>query len=52
VTAIVILSEHENLPDWAVPPEWATRLLAEGIEFRHVSEELEIAQICAEQLMV
>lgn len=51
VTAIVILSQYENLPDWAVPPEWASRLLAEGIDFRHVSEESEIARICAEQLM-
>ena len=32
--------------------EWAARLLAEGIEFRHVSEEADVAQLCAEQILV
>lgn len=51
VTAVVILSEEENLPDWATPPVWAERLLAEGIEFRHLSDESGIADLCSEQLL-
>jgi uncharacterized protein (DUF58 family) len=52
VTAIVALSEEERLPDWAAPPVWAERLLAEGIEFRHINDEASIAEVCSEQMLV
>ncbi len=52
VTAIVIMSEYENLPDWATPPPWAGRLLAEGVNFRHVSDETGIAELCAAQVLL
>jgi len=51
VTAIVVLSEEERLPDWATPPEWAERLLAEGVDFRHINDEVAIAEVCSEQLL-
>jgi len=51
VSAVVILSEEENLPDWATPPIWAERLLAEGVEFRHISDESGIAELCAQQTL-
>jgi len=52
VTAIVILSEEEQMPDWAAPPIWAERLIAEGIEFRHVNDEASIAGLCSEQILI
>jgi uncharacterized protein (DUF58 family) len=51
VTAVLVMfgGEKEYL-DWAEPPEWAARLLAEGINFRRVDDEASLSQLCAERL--
>ena len=50
VTAILIIFGDREYQDWAQPPEWAGRLLAEGVEFRQVRDEATLARVCAEQL--
>lgn len=50
VTAILIIHGEREYQDWAQPPEWAARLLAEGIEFRQVRDETSLAEVCAGQL--
>jgi uncharacterized protein (DUF58 family) len=48
VMALVItLGENEH-PDWAAPPEWAERLLHEGIPFRTIPDEEAVSRFCAE----
>ena len=49
VTAVVSVSDR--IPDWVVPPEWATLLLAQGIAFRPIHDEEALAQLCGEQLI-
>jgi len=49
VTAVV--SVPERIPDWVVPPEWATLLLAQGIAFRPINDEEALANLCGEQLI-
>ncbi|MEW6304022.1 MAG: DUF58 domain-containing protein [Verrucomicrobiota bacterium] len=51
VTAIVITFEESTYRDWAQPPEWAGRLLAEGIDFRWVNDEPAIAHLCSERMV-
>lgn len=50
---IVVLVSFEAIEyhDWASPPEWAERLLAEGIEFRRVQDEPGLSQLCAEHFV-
>jgi uncharacterized protein (DUF58 family) len=50
VLAILVMEGSPYL-DWAVPPEWAGFLLAEGVPFRRVADEEELMSLCAEQLM-
>ncbi|HSH93432.1 MAG TPA: DUF58 domain-containing protein, partial [Roseimicrobium sp.] len=45
VTALLILRGEAEYHDWAVPPEWAGRLLAEGVEFRRINDENELATL-------
>jgi uncharacterized protein (DUF58 family) len=51
VTAIVIAFDDVVTPDWAQPPEWATLLLARGVDFRIVTTEESITDLCAEALV-
>lgn len=51
VTAIVVLFEEFAAPDWAQPPEWAGLLLAQGVDFRVVTTEESISNLCAEALV-
>jgi uncharacterized protein (DUF58 family) len=47
VTAVMVSFEETEYLDWASPPEWADRLLAEGIAFRRVRDEASLEQLCA-----
>lgn len=49
VTAVVIVSDR--IPDWVVPPEWATLLLAQGIGFRPIHDEDALSQLCSQQMV-
>ena len=51
VTAIIIAFEEFVTPDWAQPPEWATLLLAHGVDFRVVTTEESITNLCAEAIV-
>lgn len=51
VTAILVNFEETEYHDWASPPEWAGRLLAEGIDFRRVQDEASITRLCAEHFV-
>lgn len=52
VSAVMVMfgGEHEYF-DWAEPPDWASRLLAEGIAFRRVDDEASLSRLCAERLI-
>lgn len=47
VTAIVAAFDQGAVPDWAQPPEWASLLLGQGIDFRLVNSEEGVANLCA-----
>jgi uncharacterized protein (DUF58 family) len=49
VTAVVAV--RDRIPDWVVPPEWATLLLAQGIAFRPIHDEEALANLCGEQMI-
>lgn len=51
VTAVMVMFGATQYYDWAQPPEWACRLLAQGIEFRRVDDEATLARLCAEQII-
>lgn len=52
VTAVLVLfGEQSEYFDWAEPPDWAGRLLAEGIEFRRVDDETSLSRLCAERIL-
>ncbi len=52
VTAVMVMFGGENeYYDWAEPPEWAGRLLAEHINFRRVDDEASLARLCAEHIL-
>ena len=51
VTAVICLFEEFGTPDWAQPPEWAALLLAQGVDFRVVTNEESITDLCAEALV-
>jgi uncharacterized protein (DUF58 family) len=51
VTAVIILFEEFVTPDWAQPPDWAALLLAQGVDFRVVTTEESIAELCAEAIV-
>jgi hypothetical protein len=51
VTAVVVNFEQRHYYDWAQPPEWAGRLLSAGIDFRRVTDETSLRQLCAERLV-
>jgi len=51
VTAVIIAFDDVVTPDWAKPPDWAMLLLAQGVDFRIVSTEESISQLCAEAIV-
>jgi uncharacterized protein (DUF58 family) len=51
VTAVVVGSEEVEYHDWSSPPDWAARLLAEGVPFRRVEDEAGLSRLCAEALV-
>jgi len=52
VTAVLVMFGGESeYFDWAEPPEWAARLLAEGIDFRRVDDEASLSRLCAERIL-
>jgi len=51
VTAVLVTPEEDVLHDWASPPDWAARLMAEGIPFRQVRDETDLEALCAEHFI-
>ena len=49
VVAVLIVFNEDAFHDWASPPTWASRLLAEGIEFRWVNDESALSTLCASE---
>jgi uncharacterized protein (DUF58 family) len=47
ILASIVEPEHG---EWAEPPEWAGRLLAQGIDFRCINDEKSLSRVCAEKL--
>ncbi len=50
VFAVMITFGDEDYHDWAKPPVWAERLLAEGIEFRWIFDEAGLSSLCASEV--
>lgn len=51
VTAILVSFEATEYHDWADAPDWAGRLLAEGVPFRRVQDEEDLSRLCAEHFV-
>jgi uncharacterized protein (DUF58 family) len=51
VMAVLVLFGETEYYDWAQPPDWAHRLVAQGIDFRRVDDETSIASLCAERIL-
>lgn len=51
VTAVVVSFEEATYHDWASAPDWAARLMAEGIPFRRVQDEESLTRLCAEHFV-
>ncbi|MBX3748066.1 MAG: DUF58 domain-containing protein [Verrucomicrobiae bacterium] len=51
VFVVLVNREETQVCDWASPPDWADRLMAEGIPFRQVRDESDLSQLCAERLI-
>ncbi|HEY1662589.1 MAG TPA: DUF58 domain-containing protein [Verrucomicrobiae bacterium] len=51
VTAVVVISGGDVLPDWAKPPEWAEILLAQNINFHMVNSEEAVMNLCAQAII-
>ena len=51
VTAIVVVSGGEGLPDWAKPPDWAEILLRQNINFHMVNSEEAVTSLCAQAVV-
>ncbi|HEY1172851.1 MAG TPA: DUF58 domain-containing protein [Verrucomicrobiae bacterium] len=50
VFAVMITFGDEDYHDWAKPPVWAGRLLAEGVEFRWIFDEAGLSSLCASEV--
>jgi uncharacterized protein (DUF58 family) len=50
VLAVMITFGDEDYHDWAKPPTWAGRLLAEGVEFRWIFDEAGLSSLCASEV--
>ncbi len=51
VTAVLVLFGETEYYDWAQPPDWAHRLVAQGIDFRRIDDEASLSQLCAERIL-
>lgn len=51
VIAVMVSYEENEYLDWASPPDWAERLLAEGVPFRRVRDEASLQELCAEHFI-
>ena len=51
VTAVLVMFGETEYHDWAQPPDWAARLLAERIEFRRIDDEAALSRLCAERML-
>lgn len=51
VTAVLVSIEEPQYHDWSAPPDWAARLVAEGIDFRRVEDEASLAAVCRASLV-
>ena len=51
VTAVLAMFDEEQHPEWASKPEWASWLLAAGVEVRRVDDEAALSSLCAKQLI-
>lgn len=50
VLAVLIVFSADAYHDWASPPTWAGRLLAEGVEFRWIADEAGLSSLCASEV--
>jgi uncharacterized protein (DUF58 family) len=51
VIAVVLVWDTTAAPDWAQPPDWAGLLLDAGVDFRIVSDEDGLMNLCAEAIL-
>jgi uncharacterized protein (DUF58 family) len=51
VIAVLVLFGETEYYDWAQPPDWAHRLVAEAIDFRRVDDEASLSRLCAERIL-
>lgn len=51
VFVVLVNREETQVRDWASAPDWADRLMAEGIPFRQVRDESDLARLCAEHVV-
>lgn len=51
VTVLMVSGGMEPIPEWARPPDWAQMLLEQSIDFRIISHEESIQNLCAEALI-
>lgn len=46
VTAVLVTFDEPQTPDWAERPDWASWLLAAGVDIRRVDSESAVATLC------
>lgn len=51
VTAVVVTWDAHAIPDWAQAPYWAELLLNEGVDFRQVTSEEVLINLCAQAVV-
>ena len=51
VTAVLVVFDQPDTPDWARSPDWAGWLVAGGVEVRRVDSEAALSNLCAERLV-
>lgn len=51
VQAIVVINESSLQPDWGQPPDWAAMLMAQEVNFRVITAEEGIPDLCADTLL-
>ncbi len=51
VSAVIVLDSVDVFPEWASPPEWAGRLLVQGIPFNMVDSAEALAEFASSELV-
>lgn len=51
VTAVLVTFDEPQTPDWAERPDWASWLLAAGVDVRRVDSDSAVANLCAERML-